>query len=336
MTPYDLLGLVAIILVSRIALSIRPVTAASKGRSVAIAREYLDPFIYAGIAAWLLITFVARTYYIPSASMVPTLEVHDVLLVDKFEYRFHAPHEGDVVVFPPPIPTPDDFIKRVIGLPGERLHITKGIVYINDVALDEPYIAAETELRPKDRELRHLGQRWIRLACARPRRKQTSRRNRSGLRPIRFRRTAIMMFGDNRNDSEDSHIWGFAQDAGTFANRSADGRTRRLYGPRVPDLLAARPDENPEIVAKSTSRGAVRAIALACEPRAATCDPRRADRSIFHPLLASFRSLDVSARELGRVCRHQHARVSPSTHPHAVTSSPSGTTARRRNSTSSA
>ena len=73
MTPYDLLGLVAIILVSRIALSIRPVTAASNGRSVAIAREYLDPFIYAGIAAWVLITFVARTYYIPSASMVPTL-----------------------------------------------------------------------------------------------------------------------------------------------------------------------------------------------------------------------------------------------------------------------
>ncbi len=46
---------------------------------------------------------------------------HDVLLVDKFEYRFHTPHEGDIVVFPPPIPTPDDFIKRVIGLPGDTL-----------------------------------------------------------------------------------------------------------------------------------------------------------------------------------------------------------------------
>ncbi len=145
MTPYDLLGLVAVISIARIVLSLRPVAASSNGRTVAIAREYLDPFIYAGAAAWLLITFVARTYYIPSASMVPTLEVHDVLLVDKFEYRFHPPHEGDVVVFPPPIPTPDDFIKRVIGLPGERLHITGGVVYINGKPLNEPYIAAKPQ-----------------------------------------------------------------------------------------------------------------------------------------------------------------------------------------------
>src|SRR5271154_4367981 len=141
MTPYELLALVAIIAIARVILSVRPVSVASGGRSTSIAREYLDPFIFAGIAAWLLITFVARTYYIPSASMVPTLMVGDVLLVDKFEYRFHAPHEGDVAVFPPPIPTPDDFIKRIVGLPGERMRITKGIVYLNDVALDEPYIA---------------------------------------------------------------------------------------------------------------------------------------------------------------------------------------------------
>ena len=99
--------------------------------------------------------------------MVPTLEVHDVLLVDKFEYRFHAPHEGDVVVFPPPIPTPDDFIKRVIGLPGERLRITKGIVYINDMALQRTVHRGEAGLRSKDRELRNLGQRRIWLARAR-------------------------------------------------------------------------------------------------------------------------------------------------------------------------
>ncbi|MEO9264400.1 MAG: signal peptidase I, partial [Candidatus Baltobacteraceae bacterium] len=142
MTPYQLLGLVAIIAVARIVLTLRPVATASGGRTRSIAHEYLDPFIYAGIAAWVLITFVARTYYIPSASMVPTLQVHDVLLVDKFEYRFHAPNEGDVVVFPPPIPTPDDFIKRVIGRPGDTLSIAKGVVYINGKALKEPYVAA--------------------------------------------------------------------------------------------------------------------------------------------------------------------------------------------------
>ena len=98
MTPTMLLALVGIFLVARIVLSLRPVMAGSRGKSAAFAREYLDPFIVAGIAAFLLITFVARTYYIPSASMLPTLQVGDVLLVNKFQYRFGLPHEGDIVV----------------------------------------------------------------------------------------------------------------------------------------------------------------------------------------------------------------------------------------------
>ena len=65
MTPYELLIIVAIIAVARVVLSLRPVRAGSNGRSAAFAREFLDPFIIAGIAAWVLITFVARTYYIP-------------------------------------------------------------------------------------------------------------------------------------------------------------------------------------------------------------------------------------------------------------------------------
>ena len=85
MTPYELLAIVAVIGVARAVLSLRPVVAGSSGRSTTIAREFLDPFIIAGLAAWVLITFVARTYYIPSGSMLPTLQIHDVLLVDKFE-----------------------------------------------------------------------------------------------------------------------------------------------------------------------------------------------------------------------------------------------------------
>src|SRR5580658_5231825 len=140
MTPYELLAIVAVIGAARALLSLRPVVAGSSGRSTAIAREFLDPFIIAGLAAWLLITFVARTYYIPSASMVPTLQINDVLLVDKFEYRFHEPNRGDIVVFPPPIPTTDDFIKRVIGRPGDQLKISNGIVSINGQPLVEPYL----------------------------------------------------------------------------------------------------------------------------------------------------------------------------------------------------
>src|SRR5580700_6395056 len=145
MTPYELFALDAVIGAARAVLSLRPVVAGSAGRSTAIAREFLDPFIIAGLAAWVLITFVARTYYIPSGSMLPTLQIHDVLLVDKFEYRFHEPHRGDIVVFPPPVPTPDDFIKRVVGLPGDRLRVQGGTVYLNDVPLSEPYVAEKPD-----------------------------------------------------------------------------------------------------------------------------------------------------------------------------------------------
>ena len=156
MTPYELLAIVAVIAVARG----DSVAAAGRrglvGRSTAIAREFLDPFIIAGLAAWLLITFVARTYYIPSGSMVPTLQIHDVLLVDKFEYRFHPPNEGDIVVFPPPVPTPDDFIKRVIGRPGDTLRIAGGHRLSQRRAAERTLRRREAALQSRDPRLRDL------------------------------------------------------------------------------------------------------------------------------------------------------------------------------------
>ena len=225
MTPLQLLTLVAIIAIARIVLSLRPVVAGSGGRTTAIAREYLDPFIVAGLAAWVLITFVARTYYIPSASMVPTLQVHDVLLVDKFEYRFHKPNEGDVVVFPPPIPTPDDFIKRVIGLPGETMRIEGGIVYLDGKPLAEPYIAQrpDYELEIKNYDIYVDGQPLDpSVANIPPKSEWTA--------PDRIPPNCYFMMGDNRNDSEDSHIWGFAQAGGTFATGPRAGKPAGFTG----------------------------------------------------------------------------------------------------------
>jgi len=225
MTPTELLAIVAIIAIARIVLSLRPVVAGSNGRSTAIAREFLDPFIVAGVAAWLLITFVARTYYIPSGSMLPTLQIHDVLLVDKFEYKFHKPNEGDIVVFPPPIPTPDDFIKRVIGRPGDTLSVMSGVVYVNGKPLHEPYISTPQqrpayELAVRDYGLYvNYGAGWQPLDPASanipPKSMWTA--------PNRIPPHCYVMLGDNRNDSEDSHIWGFAQDAGAFANGPRKG-----------------------------------------------------------------------------------------------------------------
>lgn len=229
MTPIELLAIVAAIAVARLVLSLRPVVAGSNGRSTSFAREFLDPFIIAGVAAWVLITFVARTYYIPSGSMLPTLQIHDVLLVDKFEYRFHVPNRGDIVVFPPPIPTPDDFIKRVIGRPGDHLEVKAGIVTINGQALSEPY---EADKPVYELEVRNYGifvsygSGWQRIDPASgnipPKSMWTS--------PDTIPPHCYIMFGDNRNDSEDSHVWGFAQDGGTFASGPRKGETAGFTG----------------------------------------------------------------------------------------------------------
>jgi signal peptidase I len=229
MTPSELLAIVGIIGALRIVLSLRPVVAGSGGRSTAVAREFLDPFIVAGIAAWLLITFVARTYYIPSGSMLPTLQIHDVLLVDKFEYRFRAPSEGDIVVFPPPTPTNDDFIKRIIGRPGDRLRVTAGTVFVNEKALHEPYAvdrpAYEMAIRDYGIYVSY-GAGWQRLdpssANVPPKSMWTA--------PDRIPPRCYIMLGDNRNDSEDSHIWGFAQNAGRFATGPRAGEPAGFTG----------------------------------------------------------------------------------------------------------
>ena len=229
-TPSELLILVGILVVARLLLSLRAVRVSSGGeRSLRFAREVFDPFIYAGIAAFLLITFVARTYYIPSGSMIPTLGIGDVLLVNKFEYRFRKPAEGDIVVFPPPIPTQDDFIKRVIGRPGDTLQILDGHVIVNGKTLHEPYIA-----QPPDYNLivKNYGIYVDNGAGYEP--LDPSQSNvpprKDWLAPNRIPPNCYFMMGDNRNDSEDSHIWGFAQFAGDFATGPEAGKPAHFTG----------------------------------------------------------------------------------------------------------
>ncbi|MDQ2992169.1 MAG: signal peptidase I [Candidatus Eremiobacteraeota bacterium] len=235
MQPWQLLALVAIILVIRLALTFVPVrTGEDASRRAHISREYLDPFIVAGLAAWVLITFVVRTYYIPSESMVPTLLVHDVLLVNKFEYRFHEPHRGDVVVFPPPIVEPgsdDDFIKRTIGTPGDTLKIQGGTVYINGQPLVEPYIAERPNYNLEIKnygvysDQNHPGQ----MIALDPKEANIPPKS-MWTAPDRIPPHCYFMMGDNRNDSDDSHMWGFAQNAGSFASGQKAGRPAGFTG----------------------------------------------------------------------------------------------------------
>lgn len=229
MTPLELLGLICIFAIVRVAISIKPAPVVVGGDTSpsarTVIREYLDAFIVAGLVALFLITFVIRTFFIPSGSMIPTLQIHDVLLVNEFEYRFSPPAREDVVVFPPPISSPNDFIKRLIGAPGDTLRIHNGIVYRNGVALDEPYEAQKPnyELQIRNYNVYVDGSPLDpTLANIPPKADWTA--------PDRIPPGCYFMMGDNRNNSEDSHIWGFAQDDGTFLAGPLKGQKASFTG----------------------------------------------------------------------------------------------------------
>lgn len=116
------------------------------GAGPSTARNLLEWVLVVGgavLVAVLIRTFVLQTFWIPSPSMVSTLEVNDRVVVNKLSYRLHDVRRGDVIVFHRPPGEPDtgvkDLIKRVIGLEGERVSIRGGRVHIDGVALDEPY-----------------------------------------------------------------------------------------------------------------------------------------------------------------------------------------------------
>ena len=83
--------------------------------------------------------FVMEAFWIPSGSMIPTLEVGDRVLVNKFIYRFTDPNRGDIIVFESVDKTNEDLIKRVVGLPGDEIAVRSGKLYVNGEPQREPY-----------------------------------------------------------------------------------------------------------------------------------------------------------------------------------------------------
>ncbi len=98
-------------------------------------REAIETIVWSLIIALLIINFVVQSFYIPSSSMEPTLVPGERVLVAKFYYRITEPQRGDIIVFRYPIDKRKNLIKRVIGLPGEKIKIANGMVYINEEPL---------------------------------------------------------------------------------------------------------------------------------------------------------------------------------------------------------
>ncbi|MBK7317199.1 MAG: signal peptidase I [Anaerolineales bacterium] len=121
------------------------------------------------------INAVSARVRVDGFSMRPTLDDGEFVLVSKLNYKLSNVQRGDIIVFHYPMDPEQELIKRVIGLPGDRIEVNEGIVYVNGQALEEPYIAAPPAYSsqwnvPEDR---------------------------------------LFVLGDNRNDSSDSHSWGF-------------------------------------------------------------------------------------------------------------------------------
>jgi signal peptidase I len=199
---------------------------------------------------------IAEARYIPSSSMEPTLQINDRLLVEKVSGHLGKPiQRGDILVFyPPPIemggqdlkndpltmlgrltglpflPYEPAFIKRVIGLPGDHIRVQKGIgVFINGELLDE-------SLYTKDRPnydlnvMGDIGGRSSTGGLIRP------YEGKDAKEPIIIQAGKLFMMGDNRNNSEDSHVWGFL-DQKRVIGRAWLLFWRRLEPPLYPKFL---------------------------------------------------------------------------------------------------
>lgn len=101
-------------------------------------REIIETLLLI-IAIYTLVNLVTSRYMVDGKSMLPSFEGGEFLIVNRFEYMLKAPQRGDIVIFHYPNDPSRDFIKRVIGLPGETVHLLNGQVFVDGVALDEPY-----------------------------------------------------------------------------------------------------------------------------------------------------------------------------------------------------
>jgi signal peptidase I len=165
------------------------------------AREYFDSIVIALILALFVRTWVVQAFKIPTGSMENNLLIGDHLLVNKFVFgptlgrvdRSLLPvreiHRGDILVFKYPIDPQRDFIKRVIGLPGDTVELKAKKVYVNNQALEEPYV--------------HF------LTPASEGGEITSMDVRERYGPVTVPPDQYFVMGDNRDNSQDSRYWGF-------------------------------------------------------------------------------------------------------------------------------
>ncbi len=175
-----------------------------KKRTKSVVREYFELIAETAVFVFFVMTFVVQAFQIPTGSMEPTLLVGDFLLVNKFVYDNGTPpldrallprreiRRGDIIVFKYPNELSKDYVKRVVGLPGEKLEIRDKQVYINDQPIDEPNkVHSDSQVYATNGYYTS---------------EETIRDNYG---PVIVPAGHLFAMGDNRDWSLDSRYWGF-------------------------------------------------------------------------------------------------------------------------------
>ncbi|MDH4163444.1 MAG: signal peptidase I [Nitrospirota bacterium] len=218
-------------------------------------KEWVEPFLIAAVVALFIRQFVVEAFKIPSGSMIPTLTIGDHLLVNKFIYgpripftdtrifSWKEPKRGDVIVFKYPENEDKNFIKRIIGLPGDKIQINSGKLLINNEVV--PF-EEQGEEKSNDRDNEPFGS---------PARIGTERlgtmvhlvqflqdQKDKNFGPVTVPKDSVFVMGDNRDNSQDSRIWGFVKYEKILGRAliiywSWDGNDRWLRWERIGNLI---------------------------------------------------------------------------------------------------
>lgn len=149
-------------------------------------RETIDSIVVAFVIAMVIRAFCVQAYKIPSGSMLNTLLIGDHIIVNKLAYKFKNPDFQDIIVFEYPLDPTKDFIKRVVGCPGDKIKIENKILYRNGEAVDEKYVihndtsGFNVPANPRDY-----------------------------VEEFTVPKDYYFVMGDNRDSSFDSRYWGF-------------------------------------------------------------------------------------------------------------------------------
>lgn len=148
-------------------------------------KNWGEPFLVAAILALVIRTFLLGPYKIPTGSMRMTFLEGDRIFVDKISYRFNPPRRGDIIVFKYPLDKKKDFVKRLVGMPGDKLEIKEGKLTVNGTVLDQAPFSDHYYYNREDWEFGKEGQ------------------------LIEVPQGYYFALGDNSAQSSDSRYWGF-------------------------------------------------------------------------------------------------------------------------------